>query len=112
MLIVDSNSEYCNASINEVVGEDLTNIFLLIISVTANSKIVRMILHASVAIWASLQVSQAYDINRLTKKIVANKTDLLEVKNRIECVVCLISPILVPLTLVGLLFPFLARLAI
>ena len=108
VLLVDNSSQYNCAAAEESVGEDLTNIFLLIVSITAGSKILRMVLHFCVIIWAALQVSQAYDINRVSRQIVTHKTDLLELKNRIECVVCLISPILVPLTLAGLLFPFLA----
>lgn len=108
VLIVDNNSENSSSSTTEAVGEDLTNIFLLIISFTAGSKIIRFLLHSCVMIWACLQVSQAYDFNRVTSKVVTNKAFLLELKNRIECVICLISPIFVPLTLVGILFPFLA----
>ena len=85
------------------IDEDTMNIFYPICIGISNSLILKALFHTILILWSVMHVSEFLNI----KPIIANKVLLVDLKQRIEIIISVLSPVFCILGWCGPLLPFL-----
>ena len=85
------------------IDEDTLNIFYSICIVISSSEILKMVFHTILALWSIMHVSEFLNV----KQIIANKMQLIDIKQRLEISIAIFSPLFCILGWCGPLLPFL-----